>query len=303
MKFPLDKKIIISTEPLSLGLGDVLWFCPIIKKISKTFNTKIDIVTHWPEIFKNNPYIENIFNLKHFDSKNLIGSHFYFRPLFDENFFHFLIDNRQFIANRMRFSLKEEEKQIEFFPDPSPFNLLPKNYVMLHCGIRGPDRDLGQKNWQKLIDILNYKGIPVVIEGPENFSYDLNIKNGLNLRGKLSSISDTWHLINKSSCFVTFDTGMYVLAGTTDAQIFLIDSYLDSQWHKPYRNGSYDYKHTIIKGNCKEYCMGNLEYYTLPNKEGFWQRGVQKCPLNINFQCVPSAEKIAEEIVHFWNKL
>lgn len=298
----LFHKITISTEPINLGLGDVIWFCPLIKKLSITYNEKIDIITQYPELFKNNPYVDKIYNLKFFDQKKLDGNHFFIQPLKNNDIFYFLINNKQFIANRARFSLTQEEEEINFFPDPNPFDSLPKNYVMIHCGIRGPDRDLGQENWQKLINILNENNIPVIVEGPEDSTHDLNIKNGLNLRGKTKSISDTWHLINQSACFVTFDTGMYILAGTTQTQIFLIDSYFDSKWHKPYRNGSYDYKHTIIKGNCGEYCLGNLRYYVDKNLSGFWQRRVQQCPLNINFKCIPSVEKISEEVILFWQK-
>lgn len=297
-------KITISTEPMNLGLGDVIWFLPLIKKLSTTYNEKIDIVTQYPQLFKNNPYVDKIYNLSTFDRTKLADiNHFYLEPLRAKNIFFFLVNNKQLIANHARFSLTQEEEEIEFFPDPNPFDSLPKNYVMIHCGRRGQDRDLGQENWQKLINILNEKNIPVIVEGPEDSTHDLNIKNGLNLRGKTKSISDTWHLINQSACFVTFDTGMYVLAGTTQAQIFLIDSYFDSKWHKPYRKGSYDHKHTIIKGNCSEYCLGNLRYYVHPDRTGFWQRGVQQCPLNINFKCKPSPEKISEEIISFWQKL
>lgn len=298
-----SSKITISTAPKHLGIGDVLWFLPSIKKLSVDLNKKIDIVTQYPQLFERNPYVDNIFNFDDYDFSSKINDHFFFEPLVKNELFYFLVNNKQYIANKLRFSLSQEEEEIEFFPNSNPFESLPKNYVMIHCGIRGPDRDLGQENWQKLIDILNEKNIPVIVEGPEQSTHDLNIKNGLNLRGKLKSISETWHLINQSACFVTFDTGMYILAGTTQTQIFLIDSYFDSKWHKPYRKGSYDYKHTIIKGNCSEYCLGNLRYYVHPDITGFWQRKVQQCPLNIDFKCKPSPEKISEEIISFWQKL
>jgi hypothetical protein len=91
---------------------------------------------------------------------------------------------------------------------------------------------------------------------------------------------------------------MYVLAGTTETQIFLINSYFENQWHKPYRNNSYDYKLSVIEGRCFEKCLGNLKYYVTPN--GLSQFRVQACPLNINFRCIPSPETISEKIINYY---
>jgi ADP-heptose:LPS heptosyltransferase len=298
-----NKKVVLSTAPEWLGLGDVIWFIPTIKKLYNITGQKIDVVTQYPQIFKNLPYVENVFSLNTFDFKSQYGNHFCFQPLSDYYVHWFCVNNKQFIANKCGFSLTPEEEEIEFFPDKKEAIDLPSNYVFLNASVRGPDRDIGKDNWQKLINNLNDAGIPVVVEGFKNHMHDLQIRNGLNLCGETTSLSRTWHLINDSSCFVTFDTGMYILAGTTQTQIFLINSYFDNQWHKPYRNGSYDYKLKIIdEGKCSEKCIGNLKYYQTAN--GFWQPKAQTCALNKNFCCVPSVDKITEEITnhYFANK-
>ena len=40
--------------------GDVLYSTPVIKYISKSHSEKIDVETNFPELFKNNPYVEKI---------------------------------------------------------------------------------------------------------------------------------------------------------------------------------------------------------------------------------------------------
>lgn len=294
----------ISTEPKWFGLGDTMWFFPTIKKLSKTLNRKVDVVTQHPQLFKNNPYVENIFNLEYYDARNQFGNNYFFAPLKGKCPLWFNIDIRQYIAHSCGFDLNDEEKNFEFYPSPIDENIKQlisnKKYVLLTPAKRGVDRDFGQTGWQKLIDILNDNDVFTVLEGAGEY-HELNVKLGLNLCGKLNSLSQTWHLINLSDCYVTFDTGMYILAGSTQAQIFLIDSYFDNRWHKPFRNGSYDYKLKVIQGNCAEKCLGNLKYYTTNN--GFWQIKPQECPLKYeNFKCVPSVEKVAEKVINFYHR-
>ena len=295
-------KPIISTEPMWLGLGDTLHFLPIVKKISLFLGRKVDVITKYPQAFQNNPFVGAIFDLGKYDMSLQNGNQYFFRPLQHidrDGDFLFTINNKQFIANKCRFSLLPDEEELEFFPD-SDFKIeLPDEYVFVNASIRGVDRELGKDNWQRMVEILNDNGIPVVVEGPEEQTHGLKIKNGIDLRGKTSSISDTWHIINRAKAFVSFDTGIYILAGSTKTKIFLINTYFESHWHKPYRNGSVDYKFRLVDGDCGEKCMSNLKYYA--KDQGMWQFRVQTCPLNINFRCIPSVEKISTEVVSYWN--
>ena len=40
------------------GLGDCISSTPALRKISKIFNTKIEIYSYYPDIFKTLPYIK-----------------------------------------------------------------------------------------------------------------------------------------------------------------------------------------------------------------------------------------------------
>lgn len=289
----------LSTDPTWLGLGDVLWFLPTIKKLSLTLNCKINVVTQYPKLFINNPYVDQIFDLKTFDKNSQNGNHYFFVPYKrSDEILWFTSNNRHVIANNCRISLLPHEEEIEFYPTCQPLNFLPLKYIYLNASIRGPDRDLGKENWQKLVDILNENQIPVVIEGSSEHTHNLEIRNGVNLIGKTSSLSETWHAINQSTAFVSFDTGMYIFAGSTQTQIFLINTYFEDYWHRPSRKGSYDYKFSVIKGDCEEKCIGNLKYYK--RNDGLYQPPAQICPLQINFKCIPSVGKIAETLINYW---
>jgi len=293
---------IISTEPEWLGLGDVMWFLPTIKKLSLSLNQKLDVVTRYPQVFINNPYVNQIFDFSTFDMQSQIGNQYFFRPFSNvDGMFWFTINNRQSIANNCRISLLPHEENIEFYPQGAAPEYLPHKYIYLNASIRGVDRDFGQASWQRLADILNENNIPIVLEGPTNGTHNLNIKNGLNLIGKTNSLSETWHVINRSTAFVSFDTGIYVFAGSTQTQIFLINSYFEDRWHRPCRQSSYDYKFSVIKGDCEEKCMSNLKYYK--TDYGLYQFAVQNCPLQIGFKCIPSIEKVAKNIIDYWKTI
>lgn len=314
-----------------LGLGDCLWANATIKKLYKSFERKIDVVTKYPQLLINNPHVNNVYTV----DPNVTGiNEIYdkFDAVNNPNFYEIFpfhknecthisqlgypnyinkwgaIDLREMAAINCGFNLIPEEREIEFFPNDFEHINLPEKYVLLNPRIAGVDRDLGKEKWQRLVDILNDNNINVVTVGVKNKNnepeyHDLNIKLGLNLCGLdcQSNLSQTWHIMNKSKCFVTFDTGMYILSGTTDAQIFLIGWYAEPHWHKPFRKGSYDYKLKVIDGECKEKCLGNLKYYVKQHSI-LCQPRVQTCALNYSeFKCIPSVEKIANEVIEYYN--
>ena len=75
----------ISTEPLWFGLGDTMHFLPVVKKLSKTLNSKIDIITQHPQVFRNNPYVGAVFDLPSYNFKIQDGNPYFFAPLRNKN--------------------------------------------------------------------------------------------------------------------------------------------------------------------------------------------------------------------------
>ena len=305
------------------GMGDYFFTLPVIKKLSKSLGKKVTVISRHPQIFINNPYIETLHALSDKDSIDSIYEKFDLTShnmVFElipnhenanlnrnarvlDNFF--LFDIRQSAAKDCGFQLTDEELNIEFYPDPFIPIDLPDKYVVINPYISGVDRDFGRENWQTIVDQLNDKQIPVVAIGMPGKYHPLNIRLGRNLCGQKcqSNLSQTWHILNKSSAFITFDTGIYILSGTTDTQIFLVDTYLNPQWHAPYRHGSNKYKFTVVKGECQEYCLSNIKYYSIHGGK-FVQPVVQKCALGYDkFKCMPSAQKIVDSVVNYWRSV
>ena len=61
---------------------------------------------------------------------------------------------------------------------------------------------------------------------------NLNFKYGLDLTNKLN-ISQCWHVINKSKYFITMDSGLLHLAGTTDTEIIQLGSSINNKLRAP----------------------------------------------------------------------
>lgn len=295
------------------NLGDVLCSTPTIQKLSELYNTKLYIINDTPEVLQNNPFINEIINSKDFDIKNIQGDHEYLQSFVlpgvknefgIERKFN-TIDLRQIHALDLGFSLMPEEMTCKFYA--SSFHNkydLPNKYVVLHTAKNWPNRTWPKNNWQQIIDYLNKKNIFTVLIGKKTIEQEAHIINkdfynfnniyGLNLIDK-TSLSDTWHIINNSRLFISFDTGPLHLAGTTNVDILHLGSAKDPRLVAPYRYGRQNYKYIYIKGGCSLYCTNNLKYSI---KE--WKTINAVPPLigclenKKSFECQPSTQQVIE---------
>ena len=263
----------------SPSLGDTIASTPTLRKLSKTYNKKINVVTHVKEVFANNPYVNKIYSFDEFNNSNI--------KINNENIFetflgvgsknnlgvekkHNIIDIRQFHAMDLGFMLLPNEMDYDFYPEPfSSIYQLPETYICLHVSETWKSRTYSKEKWQQLINLLNDKNIYVVLIGKNSYEsgfhnivknvFDLNIKLGLDLTNKLN-LSQTWHVINKSKIFVTMDSGPLHLAGTTDTFIIQLGSSINNLLRAPYRKGSQDYKYKYISGPCDIFCASDMKY-------------------------------------------
>lgn len=296
----------------SVSLGDTLAATPTLRKLYNSYNKKIDVVTYHPELFINNNYVNRVLTFE----KNINKENY--KEIF--NTFlgvgvksgeyniekkHNTIDIRQFHAIDLGFMLNENEMEYDYVPDEYvEIEDLPQNYICLHVANTWPSRTYSDKNWQDLINLINEKNIFVVLIGKNSqesgfYNIDkptknLNFKIGLDLTNKLN-ISQCWHVINKSQYFITMDSGLLHLAGTTDTNIIQLGSSINNKIRAPYRNGSQNYKYKYISGPCDLFCASDIKYGV---KE--WKT-IQGVPPLINclenkskFYCHPDPQQIVK---------
>lgn len=301
----------------SQSLGDTLASTPTIRKLFKSYNKKIDIITHHPELFYKNKYINKVYSF----SENLNEKNY--KEVFntflgtggEKNKYgvekkHNTIDIRQYHALDLGFTLNDKEMEYDYIPEHY-VNIedIPDEYVCLHVANTWPSRTYSDENWQRLIDELNANNLYVVLIGKNGsetgfFNVDkptkkLQFKKGVDLTNKLN-LSQCWHIINKSKFFITMDSGLLHLAGTTDAFIIQLGSSINNKLRAPFRKNSQSYKYKYISGPCEIFCASDIKYGV---KEWKTIQGIPpliSCLENkTSFECHPNPKQVCDFILHF----
>ena len=206
------KKVLLDLTQCQ-ALGDNLCATPTIKKLWESYSQKITVVTHYPELFNNNPYVEktyspNIINFEFLEKTHIIHRTFDVLGNKSERGVenkHSRMDIRQYHAISLGFMLTKDEMECEYYPsDFENIEGLPEKYVLIHPVQNWPNRTWSSKNWMLLTEKLNNSGIAVVSIGKDSSetgffniekpTFNFQIKNGLNLVNK-TSLSQAWHLI------------------------------------------------------------------------------------------------------------
>lgn len=296
------------------ALGDTLCSTPLVRKISKTYEKKVSVISHHTEIFSNLPYVDNNFEYTP-ELFEEITNGYNMMSTFDVSYKdngvcnkHNVMDIRQFHAINLGFMLTKDEMELDFIPNTSCFiPNIPKKYVLIHPVQNWESRTWPAKNWQILTQLLNEKGVYVISVGKDSSelggsnvdkpAFNFPIKLGLNLMNK-TSLDETWHLINNCSCFVTMDSGLLHLAGTTNCEILQLGSSINPEFRSPYRKGSQEYKYHYVRGGCNLHCASDIKY-------GVREWGtIQGIPSLVNclerkptFECHPSVLSVYEKIL------
>ena len=296
------------------ALGDTLAAIPTINKLYQAHDTPITVFTYHPLLFKDRPSVLEALYV-HQSDHNLYD-YFYTTPFKekikingkDVEFKHSQIDIRQFHALSLGFSLTPKEMEIDLYIKED-WDIGFKDYVIIHPTYTWDSRTWDTKKYQKLIDKLNNKGIPVVAIGKNssetgfhNISkpvMDIKIQYGINLlnhpEGSLPKIRS---LIDKAKCLVVMDSGILHLGGTTDVEIIQLGSSIDPYFRAPYRKGSQKYKYTFIGGGCDLFCTSNMKHHL---KEWDTIQGVPPlvgCLENKpSFECHPDEDKVFNKIL------
>ena len=189
-----------------------------------------------------------------------------------------------YMASQLGFHLWGKDHELNFFPEKVDIRNklnIPREYICLNISRNSKDREWDIKNFQMLVNLLNEDSIYVVLVGKsidkefhkftnphlyrdgdhgiELDDININITNGINLFDQ-TTLYEVWDIINNSKCFITMDSGLLHLAGTTDTHIIQIGSTVNPIFRAPVRNNSQAYKYSFIGGECREFCASNLKY-------------------------------------------
>jgi hypothetical protein len=295
----------------SPSLGDTLCSTPTLRKISKSYGEKFHVATYFPEVFFNNPYVNKIINIDSADKENyeifetFLGAGKKDKSGIEKK--HNTIDIRQFHATDLGFSLLPEEMECKFYPDIYEDLRLPSGYICIHPTQTWESRTWAKEKWQELVNELIRMGVCVVLVGKDSREFGFwdiekptfDIKGGakvVNLLNK-TNLSSTWNVINNASCFITMDSGLLHLAGTTDTHIIQLGSSINYKLRAPYRKGSQSYKYDYVGGTCDIFCASDMKYGI---KEWGTIHGVPpiiKCLEDKpTYECHPSVDQVIDRL-------
>lgn len=280
------------------SLGDLICATPTIKKLYDSYGQKVTILSKIPELFKLNPFVEKSYKISsidigYFNKHYLMHNSFYNMGRKNERGVEYkynTIDIRQIHAINLGFMLTQDEMDCYYRPlQDSKYNF-EENYITIDPIAEG-SKFWGKNNWVDLCEKIKSLGIKVVLLGQKR-GEPFDIDNTINLIDK-TNVSDCWHLIDKSLFFLTIDSGLLHLAGTTDTHIIQLATNIKPELRIPYRNGSQQYKHTFICGDCNIFCGSDTKYYVREwgNIQGV--PPITKCLENkTTFECHPSVDKV-----------
>ena len=293
------------------ALGDTLAVTPTLRKLYKSYGKKISIATHHPEIFENNPYVDHIFNEMTEEIKTTFEVFISFNVGYHPNgvcYKHNAMDIRQFHAVNLGFMLTKDDMSMDYFPNEiDPIEGLPERYVLIHPVQNWNSRTWDAKKWQMLTKLLNERGIAVISVGKDSSElggsnvdkpvFNFKIDLGLNLMNN-TDMDQAWYLIQNSMCFITMDSGLLHLAGTTDAEIIQLGSSINPEFRSPYRKGSQEYKYHYVVGGCGLNCASDMRYGVRE-----WQ-SIQGIPSLVNclekketFECHPTIFAVYNKVL------
>ena len=297
------------------AIGDTIASTPTLRKLYQSYDKKVYVISEHLEIFENNPYVQkcykpNAVNTDFLKEKTLYHNSFWGIGQKNERgveYKHNNMDIRQFHAVTLGFMLSPDEMECDFIPRPYvPIDGLPEKYVLIHPVQNWPSRTWDAHKWMNITKKLNEQGIAVVSVGKDSSetgffninkpTFNFEIDNGLNMMNK-TDLSQAWHLIDKSLCFITMDSGLLHLAGTTDRDIIYLGSSIKHEFRAPYRKGSQSYKMHYVAGGCGLRCASDMKHGV---KEWGSIQGI--APLigclegKSTFECHPSVEQVLQKI-------
>lgn len=296
------------------GIGDTICSTPVIRKLYSAYQKPIPIITLYPEVFNNNPYVKEVFPTDY--DRNELEKRFDIVSSFNVNeanqrgivLKHNLMDIRQFHASTLGFSLSPDEMSVDFFPDPyEGIENLPDKFVLIHPTQNWASRTWSAQNWMNLVQVLNDEGIPVVSIGKDSSEigffntqkpvFNFEIPLGLNLLNK-TTLSQSWWLMSKCLCFITMDSGMLHLAGTSSCHIIQLGSSIKKELRAPYRNGTQDFKYNYVSGSCDIACASDMKYGIKEWKTFNAVPPLVGCLENKpTFECHPKVETVFDTIL------
>jgi ADP-heptose:LPS heptosyltransferase len=261
------------------AMGDVLLCTPIIRQMyqDRQGYCEIDVVTRYPELFANNPYVSDVLSWddvkygdRHYDwILNLDMSQ-------EKNRAAHITDVYAFQA----FGLRNFDKQPEIFATEQDIltvnhyiESVGQTYIVAHNrqDANQPYRHVDATLWRELLsELARQSGLPILQVGSPELDMALDFPGAVDARG-LFSVQQTRELIARSKLFVGYDAGPLHIAASTQVPIVAFFTLVHHSLRTPLRRNG-----IFVPVAAQIDCYGCAQEYPLP--WGFaCRRGDSQC--------------------------
>ena len=223
------------------ALGDVILTTPIVKKIYMDHNgfCDISIKTHWIDVFKNNPYIQQCLTSDENISISEFDKFINLDLAYEKNPSMHVIDAYGMYA----FGNNTFNRQCEIYTSISDKELArhihathSDGYLTVHMrNTHQPNRNIPQYFWSELIEkIINTTSYHIIQIGTSSdFAFGGN-ERLVDMRGKLS-LHELREVIERSACYLGVDSAPIHIAGTTTTNIIGFYTTARYEYREPIR--------------------------------------------------------------------
>lgn len=258
------------------ALGDVIMTTPIVRRLRHIVgpNTFLAFETMYPDVFLGNPAINSThvsFNSEDFDVTIDLDEAYETRR-----------EMHTVDAYMMQAFGDAEWPAKEMFLDkhPLPADLSAdwQKAVVLHPGQTDPSRTILPKTWEGVVErLIRGNLVPIIIGQNREVTFSRS-EGVVDATGRLS-LQQVAKLIQYSRCFISADTGMSHVAGTTETPIVTVFTSIRPELRMPWRHGLLGWRVTPLVPDLP--CVGCTH--------------TQSC--QIGFACVEGSQAVdADEI-------
>ena len=229
-----DKELKICLVRAS-SIGDVLFITPIIKCLKKQYpKINISIMTMFNELFKENPYVDNLIEISQplpkFDRTYFLNYEFNPNVHPVEAYAKIIgirIDNYDLELNLTFNELKKGKEILD--------SLTNKPVIIIHKEVNWTTRQWPDEYWIKLVKRLKkeYKKYDIISTGVANQS--AYVEGTLDLTGKIKDIRELASVLWHSKFMICVDSGVMHLGIALNKPVFSLFSITDPNKRLPDR--------------------------------------------------------------------
>ena len=255
------------------ALGDVILATGIVRELNKFHSGQcsIDVATEYPEVFKNNPYVNLVIN------KSSVNQSEYDQVI-DLDLCYEMAPNQHVLDaySKKAFGIANFNVSPELFVEEehTTFPKIDAPYVVVHMRNHyWPSRNLPQEFWVPLIsNILAKTNYTVVqIGSGQDLAFGGLGDRLINTVGKLG-LHQSHALIDQAQAFVGADAGALHIAACTQTPILAMYTSVRADYREPkYRTAP----HISIASDID--CYGCVEKCPVPYSNYYCARGDEQC--------------------------